>query len=62
MRRIDAAAFNVGLACVGLAVLTLWSSFGTVDWRIVPIVAPLVLVAIGLAGLLLSRASQKGPR
>jgi hypothetical protein len=62
MKRIDVAAFNVGLFCVGLACLALISAFATVDWKIVSVVAPLGLVVIGLAGLLLSRTSTKGTR
>jgi hypothetical protein len=60
MKRIDVAAFNVGLFCVGLACLALISAFAIVDWQIVSIVAPLGLVLIGLAGLVLSRTSTKG--
>ena len=62
MTRIDVAALNVGLVCTGLAVLALISGFGTLDWRLVSIVAPLGLVVIGLAGILLSRSSTKGTR
>ena len=62
MRRIDVAAFNVGLVSTGLAVLALCAAFGTVDWKLTSIVAPLGLVVIGLAGLLLSRTSTKGTR
>lgn len=61
-RRIDVAAFNVGLACIGLAVVALIAAFDTIDWTLVRIVAPLGLVVIGLAGLLLSRTSTKGTR
>jgi len=60
MRRIDVAALNVGLVCVGVAILALVSAFAFVDWKLVSIVAPLGLVVIGLIGLLLSRNSQKG--
>lgn len=62
MKRIDVAALNVGLVSVGLAVLALVAAFGTVDWRLTSIIAPLGLVIIGLAGLLLSRTSTKGNR
>ena len=62
MKRIDVAALNVGLASIGLAVLALIAAFGTVDWKLTSIVAPLGLVVIGLAGLLLSRTSTKGNR
>ena len=62
MKRIDVAALNVGLVSVGLAVLALVAAFGTVDWRLTSIIAPLGLVIIGLAGLLLPRTSTKGNR
>ena len=60
MRRIDVAALNVGMVCVGLAALAMCAAFGTVNWNIVSIIAPLGLVVIGLTGLLLSRTSTKG--
>lgn len=60
MKRIDVAALNVGLVCVGLAALALCAAFAAVDWKLVSIIAPLGLVVIGLIGLLLSRTSMKG--
>jgi hypothetical protein len=60
MRRVDVAALNVGLVCLGIATLALCTGFGTVDWKLVSIVAPLGLVVIGLIGLLLSRNPRKG--
>lgn len=60
MRRLDVAALNVGLVCVGLAVLALCSAFTTVNWQLVSIIAPIGLVVVGLIGLLLSRSPQKG--
>ena len=60
MRRIDVAALNVGMVCVGLAALAMCAAIGTVNWNIVSIIAPLGLVVIGLTGLLLSRTSTKG--
>lgn len=62
MNRLDVAALNVGLVCSALAVLALVAGFGTVNWQIVSIVAPLGLVVIGLTGILLSRSSQKGTK
>jgi hypothetical protein len=62
MRRVDVAAFNVGLVSVGLAALALCAAFGTPDWKLVSVLAPLGLVVIGLAGLLLSRNPTKGTR
>ena len=60
MRRIDVAALNVSLVCLGVAALALRTAFGTVDWKLVSIDAPLGLVVIGLTGLLLSRNPRKG--
>lgn len=62
MRRVDVAAFNVGLFSLGLAALALCAAFGSIDWKLTSILAPLGLVVIGLAGLLLSRNSTKGNR
>ena len=62
MRRIDVAALNVGLVCLGISALALCSAFSGVDWKLVSILAPLRLVVIGLAGLVLSRPSTKGNR
>ena len=60
MRRIDVAALNVGLVSIGVATLALCAAFGSVDWKLVSIIAPLGLVVIGLIGLLLSRTSTNG--
>ena len=37
MRRIDVAALNVSLVCLGVAALALCTAFGTVDWKLVSI-------------------------
>lgn len=60
MKRIDVAALNIGLVCLGIAALALCAAFASVDWKLVSIVAPLGLVVIGLIGLLLSRTPTKG--
>lgn len=60
MKRIDVAAMNIGLVCLGVAAIALCTAFATVDWKLVSIIAPLGLVVIGLIGLLLSRTSTKG--
>jgi hypothetical protein len=56
MRSVDVTAFVVGAVLSGVAVLALWMAFaGSIDWGIVRIVAPLVLVAVGILGLALAR-------
>ena len=46
--------FGVLLTCVAAG--SLWLAFiGPIDWRVVKIVAPLALVAVGILGLALSR-------
>lgn len=62
MKPIDVAGLNIGIVCLGLATLGLITAFGTVDWPLMSIVAPIGLVVIGLTGILLSRASTKGRR
>lgn len=62
MKGIDVAAFNVGLVSIGLAVLALCAAFGTVDWKLTSIVAPLGLVVIGLTGLYFPAIPTKGTR
>jgi hypothetical protein len=56
MRSVDVTAFVIGVVLSGVAVLALWMAFaGSVDWGIVRIVAPLILVAVGILGLALAR-------
>ncbi len=55
MKRRDITAFNAGLLFLGLSGLALWLALGTVNWKAVSIAAPLALVAIGVAGLLLAQ-------
>ena len=57
MRRsydVVALIFGVMLTCVSAG--SLWLAFiGPIDWRVVKIIAPLGLVAVGILGLALSR-------
>ena len=55
MRRFDLAAFNVGLVLLCGAALVLWMSVGAVDWHLVRVAAPILLVVIGVTGLLMNR-------
>ena len=56
--RGDVLGLVVGLLAVALAVLGLWQAFGTVSWSAVAIVAPLLVVMVGLIGLLASRGKR----
>ncbi|MCA0295928.1 MAG: hypothetical protein LCH96_11590 [Actinobacteria bacterium] len=51
----DRAAFGFGVLAVALAALALWTAYGHVEWRLVGIAAPIVLVVAGIGILLLSR-------
>lgn len=55
-RRPDAFSVVLGLLATILAVGGLWLSFGgSVEWSTLRIVAPLVLVLIGIIGLAAAR-------
>ncbi|MGO1973774.1 MAG: hypothetical protein ACTH2Q_12545 [Propionibacteriaceae bacterium] len=56
MRRVDVVSLIVGLLLTALAGLALWWSFdNAVDWDLVKIATPLILVLVGIVGLSLSR-------
>lgn len=56
MRRVDVASLIVGLLLTALAGLALWWSFdNTVNWDVVKVATPLILVVVGIVGLSLSR-------
>jgi hypothetical protein len=49
--------FGLLLSCVALG--SLWLTFaGPLNWQVIRIVAPMGLVAVGVAGLVLSRNRQ----
>jgi len=55
-RRPDAVSIVLGLLATILALGGLWLTFGgSVDWSTLRIVAPLVLVLIGIIGLAAAR-------
>ncbi len=55
-RRLDVVSLVIGLLLVSVAATALWLAFGgTVDWSVLQTAAPLVLVAVGALGLLLTR-------
>jgi hypothetical protein len=56
MRRVDVLALVLGVVFSAVAVLFLWLSlFGSINWEVVRIAAPLGLVSLGIVGLALSR-------
>jgi hypothetical protein len=56
MRRVDVLALVLGVVFSAVAVLSLWHSlFGSINWEVVRIAAPLGLVSLGIVGLALSR-------
>ena len=55
-RRLDVVALVLGLLMVVVAAAALWLTFvGPLDWGLLSTAAPLVLVAVGALGLLLTR-------
>jgi hypothetical protein len=56
MRSVDVLALVLGVVFSAIAGLVLWMSlFGSVNWEVVRIAAPLGLVTLGVVGLALSR-------
>lgn len=56
MRRVDVLALVLGVVFSAVSVLFLWLSlFGSINWEVVRIAAPLGLVSLGIVGLALSR-------
>ncbi len=53
--RIDVTAAVLGLLALLLAGLGMWESFGTINWSVVGLAAPISLVIIGLLGLAWSK-------
>ncbi len=55
-RSTDAVALIFGLLLTTIALGTLWLTLvGPIDWHLVGLVAPIGLIAAGIAGLALSR-------
>lgn len=55
-QRRDVVALVFGIVLTTVAVGSLWLSFvGSIDWRLVKVIAPLGLIVIGILGLALSR-------
>jgi hypothetical protein len=53
---VDVVALVSGLLLSGVAVAALWLAFtGSIDWQLVKVIAPLILVISGIVGLALSR-------
>ena len=56
MKRFDVVALVTGICFLGLALAILANALvGPVSWALVKVVAPVVLVVVGVAGLALSR-------
>lgn len=55
-RRADGTALITGLLALLIAVIALWTAFGTVSWADASAFIPLVLVAFGLIGLFASHS------
>lgn len=53
--KLDIGAFGLGAIAIAFGALALWASFGEVSWIVVSRAAPVVLVVIGIAMLILSR-------
>ena len=58
MKRFDVVALVTGVCFLGLALAVLGNALvAPISWGLVKIVAPVVLVVVGVAGLALSRRS-----
>jgi hypothetical protein len=58
VKRFDVVALVTGVCFLGLALVVLTDALvAPVTWAVVKIVAPVVLVVVGVAGLALSRRS-----
>jgi ATP/ADP translocase len=56
VKRFDVVALVTGICFLGLALAILANALvGPVSWALVKVVAPVVLVVVGVAGLALSR-------
>ena len=54
--RLDVVSLVLGLLLVVVATAALWLTFvGPLDWALISTAAPLVLVAVGALGLVLTR-------
>lgn len=55
-RHADVVALVTGVLLTGFAVAVLWDTLvGPLSWALIKVVAPLVLVVVGVVGLALSR-------
>ncbi|WP_203569127.1 hypothetical protein [Aestuariimicrobium ganziense] len=61
--KLDSASLVWGLIFLALAAFGLWVGTGNqVNWARVSIVAPLLLIAVGVLGLVLQRSSSRSSR
>jgi len=54
----DVASLVVGLLACLLAAIALWTAFGSVNWALVSLAAPIALITVGLLGLILARKNS----
>jgi hypothetical protein len=54
--KADRVGFALGVLALGAGGLALWANYGTIDWRLVGLVAPIGLVVIGIGMLALTKA------
>ncbi len=54
--KADRLSFALGVLALGAGGLALWANYGTIDWRLVGLVAPIGLVVIGIGMLALTKA------
>ena len=52
----DRLSFALGVIALLVGGLALWANYGTIDWRLVGLVAPIGLVVIGIGMLALTKA------
>ena len=51
MKHVDVSSLTWGLVFIAIAVMAFCGAFSTLNWGILGIVCPIVLVLIGLVGL-----------
>ena len=57
-RSTDTTAVIIGLLALFIAGIGLWDAFGTVDWAAAGVLAPVLLIIVGIVGLLTTRVPK----
>lgn len=60
--KLDITAFGLGAVAVLIGSLGLWASYGDISWAWVGRAAPVALIVIGIAMLILSRKRIHQPQ